>query len=30
MTNPFYILKREHRIIERGLKALDGLCLRLE
>jgi hemerythrin-like domain-containing protein len=30
MTDPFYILKHEHRIIERGLRALDGLCLRLE
>jgi len=30
MTNPFHILKHEHRIIERGLRALDGLCLRLE
>jgi hemerythrin-like domain-containing protein len=30
MSNPFHILKREHRIIERGLRALDGVCLRLE
>jgi hemerythrin-like domain-containing protein len=30
MTNPFHILKHEHRIIERGLRALDGVCLRLE
>jgi hemerythrin-like domain-containing protein len=30
MTNPFHLLKHEHRIIERGLRALDGLCLRLE
>ena len=30
MTNPFHTLKHEHRIIERGLRALDGLCLRLE
>jgi hemerythrin-like domain-containing protein len=30
MTDPFHLLKREHRIIERGLRALDGLCLRLE
>lgn len=30
MTNPFHVLKHEHRIIERGLRALDGLCLRLE
>ena len=30
MTNPFHILKHEHRIIERGLRALDGLCLHLE
>lgn len=30
MTDPFHILKHEHRIIERGLRALDGICLRLE
>lgn len=30
MTDPFHILKHEHRIIERGLRALDGACLRLE
>ena len=30
VTDPFHILKHEHRIIERGLRALDGLCLRLE
>jgi hemerythrin-like domain-containing protein len=30
MTQPFHILKHEHRIIERGLRALDGLCLNLE
>ncbi|HSE97737.1 MAG TPA: hemerythrin domain-containing protein [Blastocatellia bacterium] len=30
MSDPFHILKQEHRIIERGLRALDGICLRLE
>lgn len=30
MANPFHILKQDHRIIERGLRALDGLCLHLE
>jgi hemerythrin-like domain-containing protein len=30
MSDPFHILKHEHRIIERGLRALDGICLRLE
>jgi hemerythrin-like domain-containing protein len=30
VTDPFHILKHEHRVIERGLRALDGLCLRLE
>jgi hemerythrin-like domain-containing protein len=30
MSQPFHILKHEHRIIERGLRALDGVCMRLE
>src|SRR5215831_7386162 len=30
MSGPFHLLKHDHRIIERGLKALDGACLRLE
>ena len=30
MTDPFHILKHEHRIIEQGLRALDGVCLMLE
>jgi hemerythrin-like domain-containing protein len=30
MTDPFHVLKHEHRIIERGLRAMDGICLRLE
>lgn len=30
MTDPFHILKHEHRIIEQCLRALDGICLRLE
>lgn len=30
MSNPFHILKHEHRIIERALRALDGICMRLE
>jgi hemerythrin-like domain-containing protein len=30
MSSPFHILKHEHRIIERGLRALDGVCARLE
>ena len=30
MSRPFHILKHEHRIIERVLRALDGVCLRLE
>jgi hemerythrin-like domain-containing protein len=29
MTSPTEILKQEHRIIERGLRALGGLCARL-
>ena len=30
MPTPFHILKHEHRIIERVLRALDGVCLRIE
>ena len=30
MSSPFHILKHEHRIIERGLRALDGVCARIE
>src|SRR5215510_6648473 len=30
MSGPFHLLKHDHRIIERALKALDGACLRLE
>jgi len=30
MSRPFHILKHEHRIIERTLRALDGVCTRLE
>jgi len=30
MSRPFHILKHEHRIIERVLRALDGVCMRLE
>jgi hemerythrin-like domain-containing protein len=30
MSTPFHILKHEHRIIERALRALDGVCSRLE
>lgn len=30
MSKPFHLLKHEHRIIERGLRALDGVCTRLE
>jgi hemerythrin-like domain-containing protein len=30
MSKPFHILKHEHRVIERGLRALDGVCIRLE
>jgi hemerythrin-like domain-containing protein len=29
MSRPTHILKHEHRVIERGLRALDGLCLKL-
>lgn len=30
MSDPFHLLKREHRIIEQALRGLAGLCLRLE
>lgn len=30
MTHPLHTLKHEHRVIERALRALDGVCLRLE
>src|SRR5262245_60171244 len=30
MTEPLQNLKHEHRVIERALRALEGLCLRLE
>jgi hemerythrin-like domain-containing protein len=30
MSQPFHILKHEHRIIERVLRSLDGVCARLE
>lgn len=30
MSRPFHILKHEHRIIERSLRALDGVCVRIE
>jgi hemerythrin-like domain-containing protein len=30
MSRPFHILKHEHRIIERALRALDGVCSRFE
>lgn len=30
MSRPFHILKHEHRIIERVLRALEGVCVRLE
>ena len=29
MSKPFYVLKHEHRVIERALRALDGMCLKL-
>jgi hemerythrin-like domain-containing protein len=28
--HPLYVLKHEHRVIERALRALDGVCKRLE
>ena len=30
MSRPFHILKHEHRIIERALRGLDGVCMRME
>ena len=30
MTEPLRILKHEHRVIERALRALEGVCSRLE
>jgi hemerythrin-like domain-containing protein len=30
MTHPLNLLKHEHRVIERALRALDGVCARLE
>jgi len=30
MAEPLHVLKHEHRIIEQALRALDGVCLRLE
>ena len=30
MSRPFHILKHEHRIIERALRGLDGMCMRIE
>ncbi|MEW6130674.1 MAG: hemerythrin domain-containing protein [Acidobacteriota bacterium] len=30
MSAPFYILKHEHRVIERALRALEGVCFRLK
>lgn len=30
MSRPFHILKHEHRIIERALRGLDGVCVRIE
>lgn len=30
MSRPFHILKHEHRIIERVLRGLDGVCVRIE
>ena len=30
MTHPLNVLKHEHRVIERALRALDGVCFRLE
>ena len=29
MSGPLHILKHEHRVIERSLRALDGVCARL-
>ncbi|HWO02529.1 MAG TPA: hemerythrin domain-containing protein [Blastocatellia bacterium] len=30
MSAPLHVLKQEHRVIERALRALDGICIRLE
>ena len=30
MSRPFHILKHEHRIIERALRGLNGMCMRIE
>src|SRR5262245_46574788 len=30
MCRPTHILKHEHRVIEQGLRALDGMCLNLK
>ena len=30
MTHPLHSLKHEHRVIERALRALDGVCARLQ
>ena len=30
MSRPTHILKHEHRVIERALRALDGMCLNLK
>ena len=30
MSKAFYILKHEHRVIERVMRAVDGVCFRLE
>src|SRR5262245_7965261 len=30
MAGPLHTLKHEHRVIERALRALDGVCSRLE
>jgi hemerythrin-like domain-containing protein len=30
MSAPFHVLKHEHRVIERALRALEGVCFRLK
>src|SRR5215475_13831418 len=30
MSRPTHILRHEHRVIEQGLRALDGICLNLK
>ena len=30
MTQPIHTLKHEHRVIERALHALDGICMRIQ